>query len=640
MGDITLTIDGVTMPLNLAIQKGKKLWSVGELSRDLQAQATELGYGSLPIDQELIFSQTDWQDGFGQSNFKDKTRYADGKNIDTTLEGMFLLGGLPVATGIVNTGNALGSVAGDYIVKLCEFGSALYCAAGEYVYKWTSGSPDGWSLVGTMAAHVTDLCVFNGYLYIGQGEDVKYYYTANGTTYTQSTRDDGYAKFFVVAPSDLATTEVLWKTWSVNSIWYTSDGRNGEAAWTFVAYLGNASSATSVINSLISFNNMILVGRWNGLYYVDSTRQVWNLMSQFQAEWSTHHFTEHTKFNNNLYVNIGRYRIMEITPSFTFQYIGPVENIEELQELPSGASGKIFGYCYGLTSGVGYLYALVYSYSLTPPSTYTYEYIIYKGKPVGQGANRKWQWSPYAEIPNNGATTNAIGPLAYFDNIGYAQRAIWCVTSDNKASHIIISDSPHRDWQCTFNTGDGYLITGWYDAGFPTWTKLLQAITMECRGSMDANVNVTPYYEIDESGSWVQIGSAAYIAAAAATKKYLTANISYKKIRFKIALNTNDSTKTPIVKLFATHGQVRPPFTKLYDFWVDVSRGEGLNKTIRSFLLGGRTSTSLITLVDRFDTSNYIVFLPGYPKEEEIINEARRESTPAIHVMAIGVDWG
>jgi hypothetical protein len=186
----------------------------------------------------------------------------------------------------------------------------------------------------------------------------------------------------------------------------------------------------------------------------------------------------------------------------------------------------------------------------------------------------------------------------------------------------------------------GYLETGWIDLGHRDWYKIIDAVLAECRGTLAAGRTVTISYYADE-GSITQIDTA-YTADTAGTKKYAdtSALVVAKKVKFRIALASNNSAYTPIVKYFSAYGSVRPTRARLFDFTVIAEEGfSSMSMTLRDFLISGRDATSLLTLVDRFGASHYVRILPGYPVETEICNRNGKQVGIAMRVICERVDW-
>lgn len=603
--DIKLTIDGTEKELNLVRERGKKAWRVVEVPRRLTAGGGDvLNYSSLEADKELVFAQNNWQGGFGQGNFRDPDRYSDGQSIDTTLQGKFILGPEIQTTTASGGGNL-----GEAVVDFCYFGSALYCATTTKVWKWNTGT-SVWDNQETFAGEtISQLHSFGGYLFVALGSSTAYEYSSDGSSFTTATMTDCYADYFLTSTAGSGSTQILWKVKTPNELASHSTGLNG-TDWSSVYYVGDTGAN---ITRIMLLNDNLLVGREDNLYHLDSEGVTHPLMPELINAQSSVNFKHVCNWQASLYFSVGS-RVGEITSYNSIDLMGPLAGIEELE---------MTGECCGLSSDRDWIYCFIDDGTNTT---------CYKGREIREGGELKWQWCPWIAL-----STNACD-AAYVCQLSGENTKLWFGYGNN-AAYVILSDNPLADSNYKF-AAQGHLITGWYDANFRTWDKLVQSIVMENRGSMSANIKVTPYLEADEAGSYTQIGSAAYTAAAAPTKKYLTANVSYNKIRYKIQLDTNDDTKTPIVKLFSANGQLRPEKVKLYDFIVDVSSNRTRpSSTIRTFLEGGRDSTSLVTLTDRFGTDHYVVFLPGYPEEMEVVDEVTKQSTVALHVIAMKVDW-
>jgi len=92
---------------------------------------------------------------------------------------------------------------------------------------------------------------------------------------------------------------------------------------------------------------------------------------------------------------------------------------------------------------------------------------------------------------------------------------------------------------------------------------------------------------------------------------------------------TGTNTKTPELSYFEARGIEKPEIIRIHDATYRMGDTASRRaKTIRDFLRGGRTSTSLIKLADlRYgDTTGgttyaWVVMEPGFPQEVEIVYE-------------------
>ena len=695
MADIKLTIGGTTKSLNLIKQEGRKAWQVSEIPRVLaRGTASEVSYASLAADRELIFEQDNWVGGFGQGNFEDADKYADGSNIDTSLEDKIILG--PAIGGGVGSDSypilgfkvfagglycwtshkvfQITSVATTPALtqkKSADFGNAWVAntayTVGQYVTP-TAGKLNGfiyecYSIAGTGTSAATEPtwpATINGTVIDNPGANqitwiacqirqlevwgtrcfiaisyAKYVYTGDFATFVCSTLTQDSMDGFLSAPSAVGTNAVLWGFKQSNFVYASDNPINGGTQWT--SYIVGDSSAG--ITKLMLSADRLLVGREDNLYHLDTDSTVHPLMDELKTVLSADNFKYFTYWKTSLYFSLGGSKIGEITTSDSFRIIGPYQDIKELD---------LRGTIYGLTSDRDFLYVIIGDGT---------NFFCYKGREITRNGILRWEWYPF------------LKESATYGNPGAAIVFYWTATSNPillfgrppgegsvyALGRVILSDNPLADSTYKF-TATGSLTTGWFDANFRGWDKLLQLVNCECSGwdvnagthsvSLSANVKVVISYEKDDSGSFTAIDTA-YTAnnKSLATKKYLDTADSYKKVRFKIDLYSNDNTITPLVKFFSANGHLKPEYTKLFDFTVYVGdTRSSLAKTIRDFLLTGRTSTSLISLYDRFSAStttlsDYIIFLPGYPEEVEIFDEETKQITLAMHIMAIKVDW-
>lgn len=496
------------------------------------------------------------------------------------------------------------------------FGSKLYCATANKIFEWDSSNVywiARWETTGTISA----LQAFAGVLYIGMGGGTKYYYTTNVLTFVQNTLTDGYATYFVVAPAAAGTTNILWKARAVagnpNEVSNTTNGTSVQ--WTTVDYIGDTSN---LITNLMLAQDRLLVGKEDGMYHLDSDGKVYPLLPTPKGAGAFTNFRADTEYQGALYFTAGP-SVGEITSYSTIDWMGPFEQRKEISLTTTQS------YTYALTAEEKYLYAMTYL-DANKGTLYKGSYNI---------ASNTWQWCPWVY-----STTFDVGSGMRIDDLS-SPRKLW-FSDGNHPSYVILSDDPPVDTNASFATS-GYLETGWIDMGDRDWKKLLEALLAECRGDTAAGITTTLSYKTDE-GSWKD--TTAIAAATAGTKHYtsevsgVTNVASFNKVKFKIALASNNSTKTPVVKFFAAYGQIRPPQTRVMDFTIDVENPkQATSKVLRDALISARSSTSFVTIVDVFGATSYIEVLPGYPEEIFIKQPYAVQPHMGLHVKAIVIDW-
>jgi hypothetical protein len=261
-------------------------------------------------------------------------------------------------------------------------------------------------------------------------------------------------------------------------------------------------------------------------------------------------------------------------------------------------------------------------------------YIIYTGRERRDGTyGLRWEWTPYIYL-----STNVCGAIKVMQRSG-SNPKLWFAYGTNVAN-VILSRSPN------FPLGDtnyrfcaqGYLITSYFDCGYDTWQKVLWQLWTIAGNLSASHITIVVYYQKDTDTSWSS--ALATITANGVQSVDLTA-LSCKKIRLKIELNTDDSTKTPILSEFIYRGVLQPELSRTLDFTVVLSQSESRKpSTDLTFLEGGRTATSPITLKDlRFGTTKYITFLPNSPMETEREDEVTKQPSYQARILAQVLNW-
>ena len=276
-----------------------------------------------PYQVNLKFVQTDWLGGHGQFAAKTNDRYFEGQSIDTTQPGRVFLG--PLITEVKeNDGTTLDSA------PVCFFwaetaGKWLCATAGKvYIYGTT------WTAATTTLAGVLQFAEFNGIIYAALGASTKYYYSSDGSTWTQTDLTDGYANAFLVAPNPDGTAENLWKFKTPNELSRTTDGRTeaaGGIQWESATYIGE--TANNITGFFVNADKLY-VGKEDGLFWVDSFGGVHNEMpGELKINHSTDNFKYIANWQTSTYFSLQR-GMGELTTSATFRPMGCLADIDDI----------------------------------------------------------------------------------------------------------------------------------------------------------------------------------------------------------------------------------------------------------------------------------------------------------------------
>jgi len=379
-------------------------------------------------------------------------------------------------------------------------------------------------------------------------------------------------------------------------------------------YIGDENSDITSLNVL---NGTLLIGKTDGLYALPTDGRPVVLTPEFKQRRDSSNFKYNIVWQGILYCSVAG-DIMEIAGSpssvLSIDYMGPLERSPELSTLGSAK---------GITCDDKNLYVVLLVGT---------NYIIYTGRErYDEKYGLRWEWVPYIFL-----STNVCGAIKVMQRTGVNPK-LWFAYGTNVAN-IILSRSPNYplgDSNYTFCT-QGYLITSYFDANYDIWVKVFYQLWTIAE-NLTADINIKVYYEKDTDSSWTLLAT---ITSNGVQSVDLSA-LSGKKFRLKIELNSNDSTKTPILREYIYRGVLQPETTRTLDFTVILGQSDMRKPSLDlAFLEGGRTATAPITLKDlRFGTTKYIMFLPNSPMEIEAIDEHSKQPTYRARIVAQQLNW-
>ena len=580
-----------------------------KLMRDSKGSAMYSVIEEVPTyEKSLKFSMKDWSGGHGQYEFKDVTTYFDGQSIDTTTDGRIILGPLINSVGI--TGPA--ALDADPVC-FCWFSSIskLMVATTEQIY-WYDGTY--WVSQETLTGEtITHMIEFNGVLYVAIGSSAKYYYSTDGEDYTQTDLTDGYAEKFFVSPNSAGTANVLWKTKYPNEIASTTDGRtvaDGGEAWTSPAYIGDTSTN---LTNLFLIGDKLLIGKTDNLFHYDTDGGLHPLLDGLRYNRSDQNFKYAVDWQTAMYFSLDT-GLGEIVGGTAYEPMGPLTGVGDI--------GKK-GTCVGLSSDKDFIYVAMNE------GTNTH---IYKGRETrGPDDRLRWEWCPWIMF------VSATYPCSTMTVIQHSatDRRLWFGYGHNTA-YVILSDNPTSDTNYQF-APSGFVRFSYVYGTNPYWDKMWQSVVTETRYCA-SGISVTPKYRKNADTSMAALTAA--IVTNGIVKTNLTSAISGNRIQFELDLTTNNSSITPEVLYFEVRGVEKPETIRIHDATYSIGSTPNRSvETVRSFLRGGRTSTSLIKFADlrygdstQNTTYSWVIILPGFPEEVEIINEKGRPPELGVRV--------
>lgn len=489
------------------------------------------------------------------------------------------------------------------------------CADSAKVYIYDTS----WTAATTTLAGVTHLAEYNGILYAAMGAAVKWYYSTDADTWTQTDLTNGYAVKFLVAPNPEATADVLWAAKTPNEFCYTTDGRTvaaGGVQLSSPAYIGDT---TSNITNPMLHSDEIAIGRADNLYQYKSGGGTVPLLNELRNARSVENFRYYQNWQGGTYFSMGN-GVRELVGSLpgVMTAMGSLEDTGDIDKV---------GVVRGIAADVNYIYVAMLEGTVTH---------IYKGKPNSNGT---WSWCPWVYLGTNQSEVIAVAQHSTTD------RRLWFGYGTH-TGYVQITDNPTTDANARF-AASGFLRFSYRYGNNPYWDKMIQSIVTETAGCA-AGITVTPKYRKDSETSMTALTAA--ITSNGVNKTNLTAALSGKRFQFEVDLATNDSTITPQVLMFAARGHEKPESYRVHDCtYLIGDNPHRRTETVKAWLEAARTSTTLVKFADlRFGENTggtagtdykYVTMLPGYPAVTEVIQEKGRAPELALKAMWAEVNF-
>lgn len=603
MSDIILTINGESRKYDLMKgQYGNKSWMVSE-EQLVQPKAVSTlsapSYENLPPERLLVFEQSSWQGGMGAELYRDiADKFYNGESIDCRERNRIYL-----APFVNQVGNTVDYAPHNFI----QFGGSIYFSAYNKVYKIETDL--SLTLKLTLSEdYVTDLYVYGAYFLVACYAG-NYFYSTDGNNYTQHS-ENGFHHFCAV-PNNENARDVLCGSAGcavLTTIDPTNDGEWSSQPY----YVGNYGYA---INDMICFNNQLFIGKWDGLYTINSDGNIEAVLPEFNSKPYFHSFSQMTIWESCLYMQIGE-DIAELTARYDFQYISPAIMFPEL---------NIRSYITAVASSERNLFVAILDQN-TNTST------IYIGRErTDEVYGLRWEWSPFVKLSN----TTCEGMAAIRNSVGTT--SLW-FGHGTYVQYVEVPESP-KSMQGVYDYSySGNFTTSYFDAQYPTWQKLFHRLYVELEGMVEATNNILVEYQCDISDVWLPLGT------------FTENGLSYvdfhdvipcKRIRLKFTFTTTSTGYSPVLKRFILRGVLQPETIRTLDFTVvlDDTQSRKPSNDL-AFLESGRGATEFITLEDtRFRTSRKVIFLPGTPTETEVFDEVNKQPIYGARVLAEVMEW-
>ena len=491
-----------------------------------------------------------------------------------------------------------------------EFNGNVYAAAGRCVYKWDDSS-DYWHAVYADASYdVTDMISFAGALYIGFGSNQVYYRSTDGTTWAVPSTNSGNNRFatYFERARNASGNYALFKNRAnyVNVATDPSDTAN----WGSEIQVGDSDRD---ITSLTSSNDILYVGREDGLFSYDRTTQKFrDLQPEANFFPDSNNFKASIGRAGSLFASGGDQSFWSISDGFfdgaknwtDLSYLFKATGIRgyggRVTAVTQDRNNLFVALADDLEGDAGFEYDFPFTFAGAGKSKAV--------KLLGVRTQRESASDNPETVAHSISNFNVseISAMGKFKGSEATRTSLFIlgkkieddlsvITNDTTLKAVRIR-MPIRNENPALNSLSEHSLTGsfytsWVNFNFPDVSK--SAIKINVTGkNLDSNKYVTVSYKTDDdtdddTSGWTTFGSTGK-ATSASTTITSSIQLNFKRIRFKIAFTTNDSSSSPIINGFVFHSAWNPVEYRKWSVIAKLSDKRSLalrrvrNKTLRT----------------------------------------------------------
>jgi hypothetical protein len=435
-----------------------------------------------------------------------------------------------------------------------ELGGVLYCAQGRYVLKRTDDAT--WSVAADFGAGVA---ILNVETFTSNFDGVPRAFFALSSGVAQWTSDGvtfhAMATFHALAFA--AIGREFWWADDVNQLRKCDTNADPTNEANYTSLIFRAGDKQAVITSLmVSAAGTLIIAKTDGLYTLDAQGDDHQLFPFLQFGPDVNNGKAWGQFENDLYTAYGT-NLYRIDPNLTIQEVGP----EKLVNNDSPVRGKVTAF-----TGVGSMFGWGAVFN---PDTLT-GYLMKFGGWVTQQSLIATPAVP------NASSFDAVHVDAWHGSLSvpFANRAIQSLFvskigapaghtrtylgfSDGTVGWLINSCVPNPA-ACSayrFTVGDAWVDLPLWHGGYHASRKSLRHGSIT--GVLDSQNYVTIEYKLDPSASsWTQLGG--IFNSAVYEQMRFPITTATVLAAFRIHLQNNANTKSPLVNAFSIGHALRP----------------------------------------------------------------------------------
>tara|TARA_B100001939_G_scaffold51838_3_gene41108 strand:+ start:16082 stop:18547 length:2466 start_codon:yes stop_codon:yes gene_type:complete len=491
-----------------------------------------------------------------------------------------------------------------------EFNGNVYAACGRVIYKWDDSNEVFNAVYADSTYNVTDMISFNGALYAGFGTNQVYLRSTDGSTWAAPSTNTGNGRFaeFFERARNASGNYALFKN-RANNVSISTDPSD-TANWGTEISVGDSDRS---ITSLVSANDILYVGREDGLFSYDrATQKFRDLQPEANFFPDSNNFKASTGRAGQLFASGGDQSFWQIGDGF----FDGAKSWTDLSYLFKAAGIRGFG---GRVSAVAQdrnnlFVALADDLEGDTGFPYTFPF-QFAGSGKSQAVKligvRTQRESP-SDSPEQVAHTissfsvSEITAMGKFKGTEAVRTSMFIMGNKVEDDLAAISNDtvvkayrlrmPIRNENPALNSLSEHRLTGnfytsYVNFNFPDVDKSAIKITVTGR-NLDSNKKATVYYKVDDATDddttgWTLFGSSGECTSSSTT---LTSSIqlNFKRIRFKIVMSTNDSSSSPVITGFVFHSAWNPIEYRRWSVQAKLSDKRSLamrrvrNKTLRT----------------------------------------------------------
>lgn len=434
-----------------------------------------------------------------------------------------------------------------------EFSSDLYTTCARSILKWDTNEEVWLPVYIDSSYDVTDLEVFEDKLYVGRGNNAPYLSTSDGVTWTSigGSGDSSYAQYFSKvrnANGDFALAKVR------NNFVSLSTDPTSLVNWGSEVKVGEPNHLTT---NAFAANDTLVVGKEDGLFVYDrNINQFRDISPEANLFTDADNFKVAISRANEIFTSAGNRAFFRLPIQ---QLTGEWSDLSYLFKSAAfvGFSGRVSAIAQDVSNiylavpadVAGALGAFPYTFPLTFPDTESVFLVV-----IRKQRNRR-------NLGDEGYVGHTISRLKAED-IQQLSRFETNTTSSLFSFGVYNSGQPritrfvlpvkHEHPALTGVKAtrlSGNFFTSFMDFNFPDREKAAVKISMETL-NVDSNHPITVYYKrdndnVDDSIGWTQFGSAITSDGLQTITGSLSNPVTFKRIRFKINMASNDASSIP-----------------------------------------------------------------------------------------------